>query len=52
MLRLNVAANQPLLQSRPLAAAPSEHIAVIGLGYVGLPLGVSFARIFDDVIWI
>lgn len=28
----------------------SEKIAVIGLGYVGLPLAVSLARVFDDVI--
>jgi UDP-N-acetyl-D-galactosamine dehydrogenase len=38
-----------------IAPSPSQHpsaerIAVIGLGYVGLPLGVSLARAYDDVL--
>src|SRR3546814_20923083 len=28
----------------------SERIAVIGLGYVGLPLAVALAKHFDDVV--
>ena len=28
----------------------NERIGVIGLGYVGLPVAVEFARHFDDVI--
>ncbi len=28
----------------------SEKIAVVGLGYVGLPVALSFARKFDDVV--
>ena len=28
----------------------NEKIAVIGLGYVGLPLAVALARHFEDVI--
>jgi UDP-N-acetyl-D-galactosamine dehydrogenase len=27
-----------------------ERIAVIGLGYVGLPVALQFARYFDDVV--
>src|SRR5687767_14468038 len=28
----------------------SEQIAVIGLGYVGLPVALAFAGVFDDVV--
>ena len=31
-------------------AQSDERIAVIGLGYVGLPVALAFARVFDDVV--
>src|SRR5579862_9944931 len=31
-------------------ATPEERIAVIGLGYVGLPVALAFARQFTDAI--
>ncbi len=34
----------------PFANPTEERIAVIGLGYVGLPLGVSLAQSYDDVL--
>lgn len=37
---------RPSLSEHPSAA----RIAVIGLGYVGLPLGVSLAQAYDDVL--
>lgn len=33
-----------------LAAGGGERIAVVGLGYVGLPVAVALARAFDDVL--
>jgi UDP-N-acetyl-D-galactosamine dehydrogenase len=33
-----------------MAAGPSRKIAVIGLGYVGLPVAVAFARVFPDAV--
>jgi UDP-N-acetyl-D-galactosamine dehydrogenase len=36
--------------SRPPGSPPSRRIGVIGLGYVGLPVAVAFARVFPGTV--
>src|SRR3546814_6525327 len=45
-------AGTPVLEVSPgeESMSRSERIAVIGLGYVGLPLAVALAKHFDDVV--